>query len=134
LKNIQELKYADITEKIICIALKVHTYFGAGFSEIVYHRAMLIELEKIGFSVESEKEQPIFYEQKLIAKRRLDLLIEKKVLIELKAVVEIHPDCMNQVLNYLKVFNIEVGLLLNFGAKSLQIRRFVWNKSVLASL
>lgn len=130
MKNIQELKYAELTEKIISCALKVHTYFGAGFPEVVYHRAMLIEFTKIGLLADSEKEHPIFYDNKLIAKRRLDLLVDNKVLVELKAISEIHPDVANQVLNYLKVFKFEIGLLLNFGAKSLQIKRFVWNQPV----
>src|SRR5215216_2000166 len=86
---VQELKYKDLTGKIIGCAMKVHRYFGPGFSEIVYHRALKIELEKIGLKFKSEFEREIYYEEILIAKRRLDLLVEDLVLVELKAVKEL---------------------------------------------
>src|SRR5687767_11571596 len=123
--NIEDLKYSKITGQIIGCAMKVHRYFGPGFPEIVYKRALMIELEKIGLDYKQEVEKGIFYESRLISKRRLDLIIESLVLTELKAQKDIDNGDLNQIINYLRVFKMEVGLLLNFGAPSLQFKRFV---------
>ena len=112
---VQDLKYHEITEKIIGCAMKVHRYFGLGFPEIVYKRALIIELSKIVFKVKQEIEKDIIYDDQLIYKRKLDLIIEDVVLVELKAIKEVSNEDFNQILNYLKVFKMEVGLLINFG-------------------
>ena len=122
---IQDLKYHDLTEKIIGCAMKVHRYFGLGFPEIVYKRALIIELEKIGLRLKQEIEKDIIYEQKLIYKRRLDLIVEDVILVELKAIKEVDDGNYNQILNYLRVFKLEVGLLINFGGASLQFKRLI---------
>jgi GxxExxY protein len=122
---VQNLKYHELTEKIIGCAMKVHRYFGPGFPEIVYQRALIIELRKIGITCKEEVERDIIYEGKIIHKRRLDLLVEDVVLLELKALKEVDNSEMNQILNYLRIFNIEVGLLLNFGAPSLFFKRYI---------
>ena len=122
---VQDLKYHEITEKIIGCAMKVHRYFGLGFPEIVYKRALIIELSKIGFKVKQEIEKDIIYDDQLIYKRKLDLIIEDVVLVELKAIKEVSNEDFNQILNYLKVFKMEVGLLINFGASSLQFKRLI---------
>lgn len=122
---IQNLKYHEITEKIIGSAMKVHRYFGLGFPEIVYKRALMIELAALGLKFKQEVERDINYEGKLIYKRRLDLIVEDVVLVELKALKEINNTEQNQILNYLRVFNLEVGLLINFGAPSLQFKRLI---------
>lgn len=122
---VQDLKYKDLTEKIIGCAMKVHRYFGSGFPEVVYKRALIIELRKINISCLEEVVRDIIYDDKVIHKRRLDLLVEDVVLVELKALKEVDNSEMNQVLNYLKVFKIEVGLLLNFGASSLFFKRYI---------
>jgi GxxExxY protein len=118
------LQYGEITEKIIGCAMKVHRFFGSGFPEIIYKRALRIELEKINLNYTSEVEKDIYYEDRFIGKRRLDLFVNDVVLVELKAISEVDKNCYNQVINYLKVFNLEVGLLRNFGAESLQFKRF----------
>jgi GxxExxY protein len=123
-----ELKYQDITEKIIGCAMKVHRYFGLGFPEVIYQRALIIELEKLGLKCNSEVEKDIYYEEHFIGKRRLDLIVEDKVLVELKAISELDKGSYNKIINYLKVFKIEVGLLLNFGTESLQYKRFINTK------
>ncbi len=105
--------------------MKVHRYFGPGFPEIVYQRALIIELRKIGIICKEEVERDIIYEGKIIHKRRLDLLVEDVVLLELKALKEVDNSEMNQILNYLRIFNIEVGLLLNFGVPSLFFKRYI---------
>ena len=120
-----QLKHSQVTEKVIGCAMKVHSHFGLGFPEIIYKRALLIELEKVGLFYRSEEERNIFYDGQLIGKRRLDILIEDQVLVEIKALKEVDKNSFNQVLNYLKVFDLEVGLLLNFGAESLHFKRFI---------
>ena len=122
---IQDLKYRELTEKLIGCAMKVHRYFGLGFPEIVYKRALIIELEKIGLKLKQEIEKDIIYEEKLIYKRRLDLIVEDVILVELKAIKEVDAVDYNQILNYLSVFKLEVGLLINFGGESLQFKRLI---------
>jgi GxxExxY protein len=125
---VQDLKYHELTEKIIGCAMKVHRHFGLGFPEIVYKRALMIVLEKIGLIFKQEVEKDIIYEGKLIYKRRLDLIVENIVLLELKALKEVDNGDYNQIINYLRVFGMEVGLLLNFGLPSLQFKRFINSK------
>ena len=122
---VQDLKYHELTEKIIGCAMKVHRYFGPGFPEIVYKRALMVEFEKIGLLYKQEVEKDIIYEGKLIYKRRLDLIVQNIVLLELKATKEVDNGDYNQIINYLRVFKMEVGLLLNFGTLSLQFKRFI---------
>jgi len=122
---VSDLKYYETTEKVIGCAMKVHRHFGPGFPEVVYKRALIVELEKIPLEYGSEIEREIYYEGQLIAKRRLDLIVNANILVELKALAEIDKACYTQVINYLKVFDIETGLLLNFGATSLQFKRFI---------
>jgi GxxExxY protein len=122
---IQDLKYHELTEKIIGCAMKVHRHFGLGFPEIVYKRALIIELEKIGLKLKQEIEKDIIYDDRLIYKRRLDLIVDDVVLVELKAIKEVDNGDYNQLLNYLRVFKLEVGLLINFGAPSLQFKRLI---------
>lgn len=126
--GIQDLKYYDLTRKIIGCVMKVHRFFGAGFPEIVYQRALMIELTKAGINFRQEVEKPIVYDDVIIYKRRLDLLVEEEVLLELKAQKEVDKGDMVQVLNYLKVFNLETGLILNFGAPSLFFKRYINTK------
>ena len=109
--------------------MKVHSYFGLGFPEIIYQKCLIVEMEKVGLRYEKEIEKEIWYENLLIGKRRLDLIVEDKVLVELKAISELDSKVLNQITNYLNVFDIEVGLLLNFGMKSLEFKRFANTKN-----
>ncbi len=130
---IADLKYHEITGQIIGCAMKIHRYFGPGFPEMIYKRTLVIELEKTHLTYSSETEREIFYEDRFIGKRRLDLLVENNILVELKAVAEINNACYAQIINYLRVFSIEVGLLLNFGSGSLQFKRFINTKQSVKS-
>ena len=121
-------KYSELTKAIIGLAMKVHRKLGPGFPEIIYKRALIIELKKAGLLFVVEKEQEIFYEDECIGARRVDVFVEEKVLLELKAISEFRPIDLNQIQNCLEVFKIEVGLLINFGAMSLQFKRFVNSK------
>jgi GxxExxY protein len=122
-----ELKYKDITEKIIGASFEVHKFLGNGFQEVIYQRAMAWELAQAGLSYAREIEQEIFYKELLepIGTRRADFVVEGKVLVELKAIIELEDVHLAQVLNYLKAYKLEVGLLINFGSKSLTFKRLV---------
>ncbi len=122
-----ELKYKDITEKIIGASFEVHKFLGNGFQEVIYQRALAWELKQAGLSFAREIEQDIFYKElpEPIGTRRADFVVEGKVLVELKAVIELEDEHLAQVLNYLKAYKLEVGLLINFGSKSLTFKRLV---------
>jgi GxxExxY protein len=124
----QDLKYKDITEKIIGASFEVHKFLGNGFPEVIYQRALAYELTKFGLSYKREIEQQIFYKDlpKPIGTRRADFVVEGNVLIEMKAISEITDVHYAQSLNYLKIYKLEVGLLINFGSKSLTFKRLVY--------
>jgi GxxExxY protein len=121
----EEYKYSATTEKIIGCAMKVHSWFGPGFPEIIYQRSLLIELEKAGLKCKAEVEEDVYYQDAFVGKRKLDIIVEERILLELKATAELDNSCYNKMMNYLRVFKVEVGLLLNFGTPSLQFRRFI---------
>jgi len=122
-----ELKYKDITEKIIGASFEVHKFLGNGFQEVIYQRALAWELSRAGLTFAREIEQDIFYKELLepIGTRRADFVVEGKVLVELKAIIELEDVHLAQLLNYLKAYKLEVGLLINFGSKSLTFKRLV---------
>ena len=122
-----QLKHSEITEKIIGCSYEVHKFLGNGFQEVIYQRALAIELNKSGLDYEREVEQAIYYKDHFeeIGTRRADFVVAGKVLVELKAVIQLDDVHMAQVLNYLKAYRFEVGLLINFGSKSLTFKRVV---------
>jgi GxxExxY protein len=123
----EQLRHKDITEKIIGASFEVHKFLGNGFPEVIYQRALAYEMKEAGLSFERELEQKIYYKDlpNPIGKRRADFVVEKKVLVELKAVMEINDSNISQTLNYLKAYKFEVALLINFGSKSLTFKRLV---------
>jgi GxxExxY protein len=123
----EELKYKEITEKIIGASFEVHKFLGNGFQEVIYQRALAYELNKRGLAFAKEIEQHIFYRDlpEPIGKRRADFVVENKVLIELKAIIQLEDVHLAQALNYLKAYKLEVGLLINFGSKSLTFKRLI---------
>jgi GxxExxY protein len=120
--------YQDLTQEIIRCFYKVYNVLGYGFLEKVYEKALKIELEKAGFQVERQKPINVYYETELVGEYFADLLVGNKVLIEVKAAVAICEDHDNQLINYLKATDIEVGLLLNFGKKPEVKRKAFSNK------
>lgn len=124
----EEYKYSEITGKIIGCAMKIHQKMRNGYQELIYHRCLAIEFKKENIMVQDEIELPIFYEGIEVGKRRVDFLINKKVVLEIKAVSELNDTHLAQALNYLEGLNLEIGLLLNFGSKSLEIKRIINNK------
>jgi GxxExxY protein len=126
-KQITVIKNKDpLTEKIIGSAYKVHSELGPGFSEGIYHNALKIALEENGLKYQTEKSYNILFQGKYVGKLRLDLVIEEKVVIEVKALTGNIPTVYElQVLSYLKASGYKVGLLINFGNKSCQVRRLM---------
>ena len=125
-----KLLYSDITEKIIGAGFEVHNYLGCGFLEKVYQRALIIELNVHNWRILNEFETDIYYKDAPapIGLCRADIIVNDCVLVEVKSTRIIEPTHIAQTLNYMKVFNIEVGLLLCFGGKSLFYKRLVLNK------
>ncbi|MBX3241950.1 MAG: GxxExxY protein [Chitinophagaceae bacterium] len=123
----EKLKYADITEKIIGAAFEVHGFLGNGFQEVIYQRALAYEMKMAGLAFAREIEQPIYYKEldEEIGRRRADFVVEAKVLVEIKAVTVLEDVHLAQILNYLKAYRLEVGLLINFGSRSLIFKRVV---------
>ena len=122
------IKYKEITEKIIKAFYEVYNDLGHGFLESVYENALYILLLEYGLQVERQKEIAVYFRGKIVGFFKTDLVVENKVIIELKAVKCILPEHEAQLLNYLKATDIEVGLLLNFGKKPEFIRRIFDNK------
>ena len=123
----EQLKHKDITEKIIGASFEVHKFMGNGFQEVIYQRALAWEFSQARLAFAREIEQQIFYNELTdpIGTRRADFVVEGKVLVEIKAIIELEDVHLAQVLNYLKAYRLEVGLLINFGSKSLTFRRLV---------
>ena len=112
-----------LTFKIIGCAMKVHGFLGNGFQEVIYQRALAIEMEKAGLGFVRELEMPIYYDNIQIGSRRVDFLVKEEVLVELKAIIKLEDVHLAQGINYLTAYKLEKGLLLNFGAKSLEVKR-----------
>lgn len=124
----RQYKYSELTSKIIGSAMTVHTELGNGFQEVIYQRALSIEMASNGIHFSREFEMPVYYKQQQIGTRRVDFLVEKVIAVELKAIIQLEDVHLAQAINYLEAFDLEVGLLLNFGSKSLQFKRLT-NKS-----
>ncbi|MBT3227833.1 MAG: GxxExxY protein [Candidatus Marinimicrobia bacterium] len=120
-----KLIHEDLTYKIIGCAFEVHKELGPGFLESAYEAAMLIELKNQGLGAISQKRFPLFYKGVRIKDYSCDLAVDEKVILELKALKRIGDIERAQTLNYLKVTGLKVGLILNFGEKSLKHERLV---------
>jgi GxxExxY protein len=118
-----EFKYEEITKKVIGAAMKVHAVLGNGFQEVIYQRALEIEFSKWALGFEREFSMPIFYDGQQIGERRVDFFVEGLICVELKAISVLEAVHFAQARNYLEAYNIEVGLLLNFGTNSLEFKR-----------
>jgi len=121
------LQHKDITQKIIGASFEVHSFLGNGFQEVIYQRALAWEMRQKDLGFAKEIEQEIFYKNlpEPIGKRRADFVVENKVLVEIKAVIQLDDIHLAQALNYLKVYKLEIGLLINFGSKSLTFKRLI---------
>jgi GxxExxY protein len=124
----EQFKYSEITSKIIGCAMMVHKTLGNGFQEVIYQRALEIEMRLTGITFTREHEMPIFYRAEQIGTRRVDFLVEGIISVELKAITKLEDVHLAQAINYLEAYNLEIGLLINFGETSLHFKRLTNKK------
>jgi GxxExxY protein len=124
----EQYKYSELTSKIIGCAMTVHKTLGNGFQEVIYQRALDIEMQMDGIDFCREFEMPIFYREAQIGTRRVDFLIKGIVSVELKAITKLEDVHLAQAINYLEAYNLEIGLLINFGETSLNFKRLTNKK------
>ncbi len=117
------MKHEELTHKIIGCAMKVHSTLGNGFQELIYQRALAIEMSKQGLGFQREMEMTIFYEGEDIGTRRVDFFVEGIIMVELKALIKLEDVHLAQAMNYCQAYNLPIGLLINFGAKSMEFKR-----------
>ena len=117
------MKYQELTKRIIGCAMTVHSTLGNGFQEVIYQRCLAIELNNSGLDFHRELEMTIKYKDHEVGIRRMDFLVEEKIMVELKAVIQMEDAHLARGLNYLEAYNLETGLLIIFGARSLQFNR-----------
>ena len=125
---VQTMLYEDITKRIIAAAMHVHSTLGNGFQKVIYQRALEIEMPLHNLTFGREMEMSIFYREHPIGTRRVDFFVEEKVMVELKAVIKLEDVHLAQAMNYLEAYKMPIGLLINFGGKSLEFKRVHNNK------
>jgi GxxExxY protein len=118
-----DYKYSEITGKIIGAAMEVHSFLGNGFQEVIYQRALSHELDLRGIVHQREVEMDVMYKDIQVGRRRVDFLVNNKISVEIKALTQLEPVHLAQAINYLEAYNLEVGLLINFGEKKLKFHR-----------
>jgi GxxExxY protein len=123
------IQYEELTYKVIGCAMKVHSVLGSGFQEVIYQRCLAIELEKAEVAFDREVEQIIYYQGQHVGSRRADFVIEEKITVELKALVNLEDVHLAQAKNYIVAYDFPIGLLINFGAVSLQYKKVFNPKS-----
>ncbi len=124
----EQYKYSTHTAKIIGCAMAVHKALGNGFQEVIYQRALEIEMRLMGISFSREFEMPIFYRDAQIGTRRVDFLVEGIISVEIKALTKLDDVHFAQAINYLEAYNLEIGMLINFGENSLNFKRLTNKK------
>ena len=117
------MQHEELTHKIIGCAMKVHSTLGSGFQEVIYQRALDIEMSKQRLIFAREMEMTIFYEGIDIGTRRVDFFVDDKIMVELKAVSVLNDAHLAQAINYPEAYNMPIGLLINFGSKSMEYKR-----------
>ncbi len=117
------MHYDELTYRVIGCAMKVHNVLGNGFQEVIYQRCLAIELEKAKVAFLREVEQTIYYEGIDVGTRRADFVVEGKIIVELKALINLEDVHLAQAKNYVVAYDFPVGLLINFGATSLQYKK-----------
>lgn len=124
----EQYKYSELTGKIIGCSMEVHKILGNGFQEVIYQRALEKEMLLQGLFFSREHEMPIFYKDDQIGTRRVDFLVEGIISVEIKALTKLEDVHLAQAINYLEAYNLEIGMLINFGDKSLIYRRLINSK------
>lgn len=118
-----DYKCKEITQNVIGAAMKVHSFLGNGFQEVIYQRALEIELKDAKLKFDREFEMPVIYKGNIIGTRRVDFFVEEKIMVELKAIIKLENVHLAQAKNYLEAYKMQVGLLINFGSISLEFKR-----------
>ncbi|MDR2497421.1 MAG: GxxExxY protein [Tannerellaceae bacterium] len=124
----EEYKYSELTSKIIGCAMTVHKTLGNGFQEVIYQRALEIEMTLANLDFQREFEMPVYYRDVQIGTRRVDFFVEGAISVELKAITQFENTNFAQAINYLEAYNLEIGLLINFGETSLKFKRLTNKK------
>lgn len=120
---------SELTGKIIGCAMEVHKILGNGFQEVIYQRALAKEMSLQGILFSREHEMKIYYKEEEIGLRRVDFFVENKVMVEIKAIVQLEDVHLAQAINYLEAYGLDIGLLINFGNRSLEFKRVMKPKS-----
>ena len=124
----EQYKYSELTGKIIGCCMEVHSLIGNGFQEVIYQRALRNEMMLRNLNFSREFEMPVFYKGEQIGTRRVDFLVEGIISVELKALIKLEDVHYAQAINYLEAYNLEIGLLINFGSRNLEFRRLANSK------
>ena len=124
-----KLLYKELTQKIIGALYEVHKNLGPGLTEVMYHRAVLYELGLLRLKVDTEKESIVYYKGKKLGSYKMDIVVEDKIVLEIKVVTKLEPIHIAQLLSYLKTTKYKVGLLVNFGKENLEFKRFIYNNN-----
>ena len=117
------IRYKELTHNIIGCAMRVHSELGNGFQEVIYQRSLAIEMRKQNISFKREMSMKIFYDGVKVGTRRVDFFVEDLIMVEIKAVIELQDVHLAQAMNYCQAYNLPIGLLINFGARSLEFKR-----------
>lgn len=120
----------ELTHKVIGAAMEVHKQLGNGFQEVVYQRALSIEMNLQGIAHEREKEMLLLYKGYDVGTRRVDFFVDDTIMVEIKALIQLEDVHLAQAKNYLEAYHLQTGLLINFGAKSLEFKRIYNNKVI----
>ena len=124
------MKHEELTHRIIGLAMKVHRVLGAGFQEVIYQRCLEIEFNKAKMYFVREFAMPVMYENHQVGTRRVDFFVEDKIMVEIKAVAELTDVHLAQAKNYLEAYKLDSGLLINFGASSMEFKRLFGKQDV----
>jgi GxxExxY protein len=124
------MQYEMLTSKIIGCAMKVHRTLGNGFQEVIYQRALEIEMKSANLNFAREMEMPIFYKDIQIGTRRVDFFVENSIMVELKALIALERVHLSQAKNYLEAYKMSIGLLINFGSTELEFKRVHIDKPI----
>ncbi len=124
-----EYKYSELTGRIIGCAMEVHNALGNGFQEVIYQRALAFEFQLQNLTFDREYEMPVVYKNKPVGSRRVDFLVDNRISVELKALIKPEAVHLAQAINYLEAYNLEIGVLINFGNTKLEFHR-VENKKI----
>lgn len=122
--------HSELTGRVIGCAMAVHRTLGPGFQEVIYQRALAVEMTSAGLEYSREHEMKVYYRGVEVGLRRVDFFVEEKVMVELKAVSALDDLHLAQAINYLEAYGLEVGLLINFGARFLEFKRVMKTKKL----